>query len=135
MNAGNPNRLSRLSSHQTVAGYVQHRRQAQRLRPRAQRPNPPLPMVVEGQHTPLTMCSSTRVVRQQPMQQTDEEACHPAMMRLAMREHSIEDRSLQTEASSSATRLSAALPHKASTCSAASMHERGTAMDGKMDQI
>jgi hypothetical protein len=56
------------------------------------------------------------------------------MMRLATREHSIEDRSLQTEASSSTTRLSAALPHEVSTCSAASMHERGTAMDGKMDQ-
>src|SRR2546430_2739284 len=62
-------------------------------------------------------------------------ACHPAIMRLAMRKHSIEGRSLQTEASSSATRLRAALPHEASTCSAASMHERGTAMDGKMDQI
>lgn len=61
-------------------------------------------------------------------------ACHHAMMRLATREHSIEDRSLQTEASSSTTRLSAALPHEASTCSAASMHERGTAMDGKMDR-
>jgi uncharacterized protein YjbJ (UPF0337 family) len=51
-------------------------------------------------------------------------ACHPAIMRLATREHSIEDRSLQTEASS-----------EASTCSAAPMHERGTALDGKMDQI
>lgn len=57
-----------------MARYVQRLRQAQGVRPRAQRPNPPLPLVVEGQHTPLTMCRATRVMLQQPMQRTDEEA-------------------------------------------------------------
>jgi transposase len=60
-------------SYPTVARYVQRLRQAQGLRPRARRPGPTLPRVVEGRHTPLTTRRATRLVLKQPLKQTDED--------------------------------------------------------------
>jgi transposase len=60
-------------SYPTVARYVQRLRQARGLRPRTQRPGPPLPRVVEGRHPPLTTRRATRLVLKQPMKQTDED--------------------------------------------------------------
>jgi transposase len=60
-------------SYPTVARYVQRLCQAQGLRPRARRPGPTLPRVVEGRHTPLTTRRATRLVLKQPVKQTDED--------------------------------------------------------------
>jgi transposase len=58
-------------SYPTVARYAQRLRQAQGLRPREQRPGQPLPLVAEGQHTPLTTRRAMRVVLKQPWKRTD----------------------------------------------------------------
>jgi transposase len=55
----------------TVARYAQRLRQAQGLRPREQRPGQTLPLVVEGQHTPLTTRRATRLVLKRPTQCTE----------------------------------------------------------------
>jgi transposase len=58
-------------SYPTVARYAQRLRQAQGLRPREQRPGQTLPLVVEGQHTPLTTRRATRLVLKSPTQCTE----------------------------------------------------------------
>jgi len=60
-------------SYPTVARYTQRLRQAQGLRPREQRPGQTLPLVAEGQHTPLTTRRATRVVLKQPVKWTEED--------------------------------------------------------------
>jgi transposase len=60
-------------SYPTGARYVQRLRQAQGLRPRARRPGPTLPRMVERRHTSLTTRRATRLVLKQPMKQTDED--------------------------------------------------------------
>jgi transposase len=61
-------------SYPTVARYAQRLRQAQGLPPRAQRPGPTLPLVMEGRHKPLTTRRATRLVLKRPQQRTDEDA-------------------------------------------------------------
>jgi len=60
-------------SYPTVARYVQRLRQAQGLKPRARRPGPPLPLVVEVRHTPLTTRRATRMVLKRPLKRTDDD--------------------------------------------------------------
>ena len=54
-----------------MARYAQRLRQAQGLRPREQRPGQTLPLVMEGQHTPLTTRRATRLVLKQPRKWTE----------------------------------------------------------------
>jgi transposase len=61
-------------SYPTVARYAQRLRQAQGLPPRAQRPGPTLPLVMEGRHKPLATRRATRLVLKRPQQRTDEDA-------------------------------------------------------------
>jgi transposase len=61
-------------SYPTVARYVQRLRQAQGLRPREQHPGHGLPLVIEGQHTPLTTRRMTRLVLKRSEQRTDVDA-------------------------------------------------------------
>jgi transposase len=60
-------------SYATVARYAQRLRQAQGLQPREQRPGHTLPLVMEGQHKPLTARRATRLVLKRPRQRTDED--------------------------------------------------------------
>ena len=58
-------------SYPTVARYAQRLRQAQGLQPREQHPGRILPLVMEGQHKPLTTRRATRLVLKRPQQRTD----------------------------------------------------------------
>ena len=56
-----------------MARYAQRLRQAQDLRPRAQRSGETLPLVIELQQKPLTTRRATRMVLKQPVKWTDED--------------------------------------------------------------
>jgi transposase len=58
-------------SYATVARYARRRRQAPGVQPCEQRPSHTLPLVMEGQHKPLTTRRATRVVLKRPGQRTD----------------------------------------------------------------
>jgi transposase len=58
-------------SYATVARYARRLRQAQGLRPREQRPDPILPLVVELRQQPLTTRRATRLVLKRPEHRPD----------------------------------------------------------------